>query len=80
MTHPERLDYILNLFKTNKMDIQISTLRGLIPIELKPFLNDILEELVKEGYLEYKNNWWSSTSKGRKFQGFVRSNILQLRN
>jgi hypothetical protein len=80
MTHPERLDYVLNLFKANKMDIQLSTIRGLIPEELKPFINEILDELVKTGYLEYKNHWWSGTKKGRDFSGFVRSNILQIKN
>jgi hypothetical protein len=80
MTHPERLDYVLNLFKANKMDMQISTIRGLIPEELKPLINDILVDLVKSGYLEYKNSWWSGTTKGRNFPGFVRSNILMIKN
>ena len=80
MTHPEKMDYVLNLFKTNRMDLQLSTIRGLIPQELKPVIIEILDELVKSGYLEYNNGWWSGTSKGRSFSGFVRSNILRIKN
>jgi hypothetical protein len=56
------------------MDMELSTIRGLIPEKLKNDLIDILNELVEQGYLSYENKWWSSTVKGRTYSGFENEN------
>ncbi len=70
MTISEKLNYVLNLFKTNKMDMQLSTIKGLIPESIKPELPSLLNTLTNDGYLDFRNSWWSATVKGRNFKGF----------
>ena len=70
MTNEEKLDYVLSLFKANKMDMEITTIKGLIPEFLQPDLIKVLSQLVEYGYLQYSNNWWSATTEGRYFDGF----------
>ena len=47
MKHYEKMNYVLNLFKTNKMDMELSTIQALIPVQIKSDLTIILNELVE---------------------------------
>jgi hypothetical protein len=78
MSKDEKLDYVLGLFKTNKMDMQLATIQGLIPEYLKRELPLLLSELQQLGLINYKDKWWFSTSKGRNFPGFTKANIIFL--
>lgn len=69
--YEDKLDYVLNIFKKNKMDMQMSTLRALTPEYIKPELMEILKHLQEKGFLTNQNEWWSGTIKGRSFSGFA---------